>query len=601
MIHTPNAQQMTMKSKIWILLCLWAGMVTTLHGQDIEVTDSTSSEWGDDLGGGGITPSTPTDPVTSITISKTTLTLEGGERYRLTANVNSTAANKKVSWTSADATIASVDDEGTVMGIKKGTTTITAIAQGNTSIKATCNVTVTSDYVPTVSEWILPWGKDEAWTMKYQYFEQSDYNDPPKDSTGKDWKQLGYNDSKWPTLTGPMGSEGIGYSTYNYVWKGEYNCFCLRKTFNLPTVPDEATYTFYVQHDDDIKVYINGQLVVEDPNWTDERIVSFVIPNNVFRAGTNQLAIYIQQNSGGAFLDYGLFQKVPQYGSNVNLPNVPFEFFYQAKDYNEEGHFIPNHKKANLKNAMLQLTENIPSLVNKKLLRISNRCEGYLDQWDKYSNESGAHFYREGDNSMTIVCKVAPRLSANDAADFISNRGNDYNYMLRIGANNGFYLHTKDAYSSERTLELTSEEPQVLAIRAFGKANYILLENLTTGKSLRINGINWGGGDNIFKFFYNDGGEFYLGDFYWAYYSFELLTDQQVNQVVDAAEGKEIIYKGDANGDGIINITDVMTVVGYILHTDLPAFIFKNADVDDDNNVNVTDAMLIVDFILGKS
>jgi hypothetical protein len=600
MKHTSNAQQMTMKSKIWIILCLWAGMTTTLYGQDIEVTDSTSSEWGDDLGGGGITPSNPTGPVTSITISKTALTLAGGECYRLTAKVNDTAANKKVNWSVADATIASVDDDGTVMGLKKGSTTVTATAQGNTNVKATCNVTVKSEYVPTVSEWILPWGKEEAWTMKYQYFEQSEYTDPPKDTAGRDWKQLGYNDSKWPTLTGPMGSEGIWYSTYNYLWQGENNCFCLRRTFNLKAVAQDAVYTFYVQHDDDIKVYINGQLVVEDPNWTDERIASFIIPNNVFRAGTNQLAIYIQQNWGGAFLDYALFQKVPQYGSNVNLPNIPFEFFYQAKDYNQDGHFIPNHKKANLKEAMLQLTENTPTLVDKKLLRITDRCEGYLDKWDKYSNESGAHFYREGDNSMTIVCKVAPRLSANGAADFISNRGNDYNYMLRIGAENGFYLHTRDPYSYERTLRFDSEAPQVLAIRAFGEDNYILLENLTTGQNLRINGINWGGGDNIFKFFYNDGGEFYLGDFYWAYYSFELLTDQQVKQVADAAEGKTNVFKGDANGDGTINVTDVMTVVGYILNTELPAFYFINADVDDDNIVNVTDAMLIVDIILGK-
>ena len=591
---------MIMNRKHIALLFLWAGMAAAVHAQDIVVTDSTSTEWGEDLGGGGLNPSNPTGPVTSITISRSTLTLEGGEQYRLTAKVNSTAANKAVTWSTADATIASVDADGTVMGLKKGTTTITATAQGNTSLKATCKVTVTSDYVPPVSGWVMPWGKEVPWQMKYQYFEQSNYQEPAKDSSGKDWTQLGYNDTKWATLTGPMGSEGIWYSTYNYVWEGEYNCFCLRRTFDLTNVPDEAVFTFYVQHDDDIKVYINGQLVVEESGWTDERVSNFNIPNNVFRAGTNQLAIYIQQNWGGAFLDYALYQKTPQYGSDVRLPNVPFEFLYQAKDFDEEGHFIPNHKKANLKEAMLQLTENIPTLVNKKLLRIADRCEGYLDKWEKYATESGAHFFRTGDNSMTIICKVAPNLSANGAADFISNRGGGYNYMLRIGAHDGFYLHTSDAYSPSRTLYFDSEDPQVLAVRAFGEENYILLENLTTGKSLRIDGINWGGGNNIFKFFYNDGGEFYLGDFYWAYYSFELLTDQQVTQVVDAVEGKVNILKGDANGDGTVNVTDVMLVVGYILHSDLPVFIFNNADVDENQTINVTDAMGIVNIILKK-
>ena len=589
-----------MNRKSIALLCLWAGLTAAVHAQDIVVTDSTSSEWGEDLGG-GINPSDPSGPVTSITISKSTLTLEGGEQYRLSAKVNSTAANKAVTWSTADATIASVDDKGTVMGLKIGTTTITATAQGNTSLKATCKVTVTSDYVPPINGWVMPWGKDEPWQMKYKYFEQSNYKEPAKDSSGKDWTQLGYNDSKWATLTGPMGSDPSWGGAHNYLWEGDYNCFCLRRTFEISSIPDDAVFTFYSQHDDGIKVYINGQLANDDPNWSEYSTRSFVVPHEMLKVGTNQLAIYIFQIDYDTYLDYALYQKSPQYGSDVRLPNVPFEFLYQAKDYDEEGHYIPNHKKANLKEAMLQLTENTPMLVDNKLLRITDRCEGYLDKWDKYSNESGAHFFRTGDNSMTIICKVAPRLSANGAADFISNRGNDYNYMLRIGAHDGFYLHTSDPYSPDRTLRFDSEDPQVLAIRAFGKDNYILLENLTTGKSLRINGINWGGGDNVFKFFYNDGGEFYLGDFFWAYYSFELLTDQQVKQVVDALEGKLNMLKGDANGDGIVNVTDVMTVVGYILHSELTAFVFANADVDENQIINVTDVMKIVDIILGKN
>lgn len=113
--------------------------------QDIEVTDSTSTEWGGG-GGGGLNPTTPSGPVTSMTISQTAATLAGGERIQLVATINADAANKAVIWTSADEDIASVSSNGKVNAWKTGTTTITATAAGNTALKQTCTVTVTSDF-----------------------------------------------------------------------------------------------------------------------------------------------------------------------------------------------------------------------------------------------------------------------------------------------------------------------------------------------------------------------------------------------------------------------------------------------------------------------
>lgn len=115
------------------------------NDDDIEVSDSTSTEWGGG-GGGGLNPNTPTGPVTSITLSHSTLTLAGGERIQLVATINADAANKAVIWTSADEDIASVSSNGKVNAWKTGTTTITATAAGNTALKQTCTVTVTSDF-----------------------------------------------------------------------------------------------------------------------------------------------------------------------------------------------------------------------------------------------------------------------------------------------------------------------------------------------------------------------------------------------------------------------------------------------------------------------
>ena len=61
------------------------------------------------------------------------------------------------------------------------------------------------------------------------------------------------------------------------------------------------------------------------------------------------------------------------------------------------------------------------------------------------------------------------------------------------------------------------------------------------------------------------------------------------------------LLTGDVNGDYVVNVTDVMLVVNYILGYDTGTFIFTNADVNLDGLINVTDVMLIVNFILGNT
>lgn len=409
-----------MKRLLFIFL-LGVCHVSLCVAQDIEVTESSSSEWEGGIGG-GLTANEPTAAVTSLTISCSSVELEGGARIRLIASVNADASNKSILW-SSNSQAASVNSDGFVMALKKGTAVITATAAGNTSLTKTCTVTVTSDY--------------------------------------------------------------------------------------------------------------EGML----------------------------------------------------------LPDVPFEFCYNAVDYDAVNHNIPNHPNANLSSVNLQLSENIPTLVNNELLRISDRCEGFLDKWEKGSNESGAYFYREVEDCMTIVAKVAPKLNRDNTSDFVCNRGGGYNYMWRIGDHNSSFLHTGSDYGGDRVLPLQSDQPQILAVRVDGKNNYIRLQNLTTGEDKRINGVNWGGDNNVFKLFYNDGSEYFLGDFYWVYYSFELLTDAQLSLF------DENVLTGDANGDGSVTISDAIITMSYLLGENPENFNQTAADVNKDGIVTVVDMAGILDII----
>ena len=59
---------------------------------------------------------------------------------------------------------------------------------------------------------------------------------------------------------------------------------------------------------------------------------------------------------------------------------------------------------------------------------------------------------------------------------------------------------------------------------------------------------------------------------------------------------------GDANGDGLVNVGDVTTMVAYILQLNPPTFIFFNADMNGDGIINVGDISACVYLIInGKA
>ena len=60
------------------------------------------------------------------------------------------------------------------------------------------------------------------------------------------------------------------------------------------------------------------------------------------------------------------------------------------------------------------------------------------------------------------------------------------------------------------------------------------------------------------------------------------------------------VLKGDANMDGEVNVTDIMTIVNYLLNKPVPVFSEKNANWNEDSDVNVTDIMLLVNYLLYK-
>ena len=90
---------------------------------------------------------TAIDPYTAtgVTITPTSLDLYKGNTADLVAKVTPiTAADRTVTWSSSDSSIATVDGNGHVEAKAAGTATITATSNGNGAVSAACTVTVTS-------------------------------------------------------------------------------------------------------------------------------------------------------------------------------------------------------------------------------------------------------------------------------------------------------------------------------------------------------------------------------------------------------------------------------------------------------------------------
>jgi len=56
--------------------------------------------------------------------------------------------------------------------------------------------------------------------------------------------------------------------------------------------------------------------------------------------------------------------------------------------------------------------------------------------------------------------------------------------------------------------------------------------------------------------------------------------------------------KGDIDGDGYVNISDVTTLIDYMLGGDSSNILLDNADVDNDGNVNIADVTALIDMLL---
>ena len=173
-------------------------------------------------------------------------------------------------------------------------------------------------YDDSGNHYVAPKGREMMWEAKFLRKEgpsQPDGEDSNASSqldgvtAPSGWYSLNYNDTKWETKRFPTASAGTGAPYYSQ-WDGTYNVLYIRREFNIEHDPSIDTYKFYVYHDDDYVVYLNGTKIDSENGWSNDfnnyRVVN--INSSRLRIGRNVLAIQVQQNWGGAYFDCGVLR-----------------------------------------------------------------------------------------------------------------------------------------------------------------------------------------------------------------------------------------------------------------------------------------------------
>ena len=116
------------------------GLVTAVNKGIATITVSTSNGKSDYC---VVTVKDPTVYVVSIKLSASSIQLRSGEEQQLIATIRpSSATNKTLVWSSSNESVATVDQNGVVRGIKAGNAVITATTCDGSNISATCAVIV---------------------------------------------------------------------------------------------------------------------------------------------------------------------------------------------------------------------------------------------------------------------------------------------------------------------------------------------------------------------------------------------------------------------------------------------------------------------------
>ena len=146
---------------------------------------------------------------------------------------------------------------------------------------------------------IAPMAGEEAWQGRVSHDRQS----------GTAWAQANFDDSSWATEQAAWGTRGE-YPNVRNPWTATNSDIYVRRTVNLTEADLEKDLWIQFSHDDVFELYVNGTRVVSTgETWLQgETHQLSAAEKSLLHAGENIIAAHCHNTTGGAYIDFGLFE-----------------------------------------------------------------------------------------------------------------------------------------------------------------------------------------------------------------------------------------------------------------------------------------------------
>jgi hypothetical protein len=121
-----------------------------------------------------------------------------------------------------------------------------------------------------------------------------------------DWIKPAFNDHAWKQGPGGFGTDGTPGAIVRTRW--DTDDIYIRREITVPSDADLRSLQFFVHHDEDAEIYLNGVLAARLSGFTTEYDLADILPaaKAALRHGKNTLAVHCHQTIGGQYIDVGL-------------------------------------------------------------------------------------------------------------------------------------------------------------------------------------------------------------------------------------------------------------------------------------------------------
>ena len=543
--------------------------------------------------------------INSITLSASSLLLNVGKTGWIVATTEPVGVSCTITWTSSNPAVATVNNQGKVTAIAPGKTVISAVVNGDNSLKATCEIEVIGGSTQAGGYGMKYWFDDQQElagqiddfnaTLNLDVSMLSDglhtlhvaiYNQGT--GTYQESSAQTYYFIKEPDKTAGNRTEYTYFLDGQQIGQSASNQGVLHETnLNVQAVAEGLhTLTTIAKTPGEDRTTVSNQFFLRVP--TTEELGTIRLTCRIAEGPVVTLKRNFENNELSYDLDvsdlppglHRLTYKLSGDVSSLSTPAMTEFFMIDAKVTAYE--YWLNGDRSTLTTATVTNPTNpyelAKSLTMKKMPVRSKVFH--------FAVESG----------KPVVYPV------NDLTIRFTDNG---------GASTDSTVQYIDATSKEAVTAVTplkKSEATTVTAPAAGSIKWFSLE-ANRGDGIRLQASR----PCAMQLFAPDGKEIYkvsgdaaqtiagtngrlTGTYYVALHDISD-TEGGSDITVTYHPGASILI-GDANGDGKITITDAVAVVDYILGQAITGFRPQQADVNGDGNVNITDAVGIIDIIL---